>query len=82
MHPKRYHRRLMASQLPAIVGLTLEEIRLLIEFGVFPPARGCAGWNEVKVTAWAWGLRNSPKLAAQVEFVLGYRRDWWAQASA
>ena len=70
--------RLMASQLPGVVGLTEGELRLLIEFGVFPPSRGCAGWNAKKVRAWAWGLRNSPKLAEQVEFVLGYRRDWWA----
>jgi hypothetical protein len=70
--------RLMGSQLPSIVGLSQDEIRTLIEFGVFPPAQGCRGWNAKKIRAWAWGLKNSVKLASRVEFVLGYRRDGWA----
>lgn len=76
--------RCTASQLPTITHLTLTEIRQLIEFGVFPPAK-ChpaygPSWNATKVNAWAWGLRNVPRLAAQVEFVLGYRRDDWAKS--
>jgi hypothetical protein len=74
------HSRLLSSQLPTIVGLTLDELRQLIEFSVFPPGYGCAGWSEGQVRAWAWDLRNVASLASQVEFVLGYRREWWASA--
>ncbi len=81
MHPNQPS-RLMASQLPEIVGLTLDEIGLLLEFGLFPPAQGCAGWDEALIHAWVQDLRSSSELAGNVEFVLGYRRDWWASPVA
>lgn len=75
--------RLTSSQLADVVGLPDHEIRTLIEFDIFPAAARGAGcvpsWRARKVAAWAWGLRNSASLAAQVEFVLGRRDDDWAK---
>lgn len=65
-----------ASALPGIVGLQYEEIRELIEHGVFPPA-DCGPdygptWEIAAVRRWAAALRYSPELADQVEAILGY----------
>lgn len=65
--------RLMASQLPDIVGLRIEEFRPLMEVGLFPCPDGCNGWDEGEARDWAQALRESAELADNVEFVLGYR---------
>lgn len=65
---------LLCHQLPEIVKLTLDEIRLLREAGLFPRARGvsCAPWwPRVKIVAYRYALDTSPKLKERVELVLG-----------
>lgn len=75
------NRRYLAAQLPDVVGLTLDEIMTLIQFGAFPPSRNQRAfgpsWHRTRVDRWARTLRNSPELARKVQSILGYRNERW-----
>ncbi len=78
--PSRHSQRCFSPYVLAVTKIPECDLRHLTEHRIFPAPRGCSGWNKIKVDAWVWGLRNSPKLVARVETALGYRLGWWATA--